>query len=161
MADNKRHILRYIALFLGTFLLDRVSKWLVLATVQYTEPVLPWLNIVVVWNRGVSFSLFHFDSPLGFWLLTACIMAIIALFFCYSLYQHRVQHKKIYWELLVLAGALSNVVDRFVYGGVLDFIDFYWKSWHFATFNIADVLVFIGVVGIFIQTLVEQHDKQD
>lgn len=151
---------KYASIMLAAFGLDRVSKWFILNYLP-ADPftVFPNLNFVILWNRGVSFSFLHFDSAVGFWLLNICIMLVVAFFGLYTYKQHIVQVKPIGFEMLVIGGALSNIIDRFIYGGVLDFIDFYYGSWHFATFNLADAFVFVGMVGLMSKLYSESHGK--
>lgn len=91
------------------------------------------------------------DGALGYWILTAAIIATIASFAGYTLWRVQ-QNLPIASEMLVLGGALSNVIDRFWYGAVLDFIELYVGAWHWPIFNIADTMVVLGVCGILART---------
>jgi signal peptidase II len=118
-----------------------------------------WLNFELHWNRGISFSWFSFSSPGKFFLLSLAIVAVITLFGIYVWAQYK-QGKKLYCEMLVLAGALSNLVDRFKFGAVLDFVDFHVGSWHFAVFNIADVFISLGIIGLMLLQVKEWYDAR-
>lgn len=150
---NKKKIVFYFSLFLFSVILDRITKLLVIHSLFYKKlPLSKFLDLNLAINRGVSFGLFHFKSFIPFIILSSVIFLIIAAFAVYTFYRFK-KNKNIFFEILVLAGALSNFVDRFLYGGVIDFIDFYVANWHWPTFNFADVFVFVGIVGMFIRNL--------
>ncbi len=92
--------------------------------------------------------MFATDGALGFWLLTAIIMAMVLGCAIYTLYRI-LNHLPALAEIVVLAGALSNVIDRLWFGAVLDFIELYVGTWHWPVFNIADSMILLGVAGIF------------
>lgn len=136
-------------IFLTIFGADRITKWWALTTLSTT----PWnvcygFNLLISWNRGVSWSMFATDGALGFWLLTAIIMAMVLGCAIYTLYRI-LNHLPALAEIVVLAGALSNVIDRLWFGAVLDFIELYVGTWHWPVFNIADSMILLGVAGIF------------
>jgi signal peptidase II len=133
---------------------DRLSKhalkgWL---TEQGGVEVIPGLfNLVVVWNRGVSFGMLGGDSALPPWLLSLVAVAIsIALF----LWLRRVVLR---WSAvaigLVIGGAVGNVVDRALWGAVFDFADFHIGRWHWPAFNVADAAIVLGVAGLLMESL--------
>ena len=141
---------RYFILFFIAFLCDRITKfWAVYYLDATVLRLCSYLNFHLMWNRGVAGSFLSPTSMLGFALLTFFIMCMIGGFLFFSFIRYHNNHS-IYLETLVLSGALSNVVDRFVYGAVVDFIECHYHSWYFPTFNIADALIFIGVVGILV-----------
>jgi len=129
-------------------LIDRITKWWavnVLADKQIH--ILPGVSFSLSWNRGVAGSLLSSNSPWGFWLLTFFIICTIFIFLMYAFVQFH-NHQGITYETLVLTGAMSNVIDRFWYGAVVDFIDCFIGAWHWPTFNVADALIVIGIMGI-------------
>ena len=138
----------YILLFIFTFSLDRFTKiWALNNLINKDIKLFKSLNLTLVWNRGISWGLFSFKSFFGFLVVTAIILAVLILFILHVRYQFK-KRRSIYFELLILVGAISNMLDRFLYGAVADFIDFYILNWHWPTFNFADVFVVIGVFGI-------------
>ena len=127
---------------------DRLTKWWAFKTLFLAPwPVCYGLNFVLSWNRGISWSLFATNNPYGYWTLTALIIATIATFAGY-VWWRATKKLPITFEMLVLGGALSNVIDRFWYGAVLDFIELYVGQWYWPVFNIADSMVVVGVCGI-------------
>ncbi|MCC6598558.1 MAG: signal peptidase II [Alphaproteobacteria bacterium] len=113
-------------------------------------PVLPFFNIVMVWNRGVSFGLFntHTDyGPLALGLLSVAIIIVFSVWLLRS--QSRLQRLSI---ALVIGGALGNVMDRIRFGAVVDFLDFHAFGIHFPAFNISDSCICIGVFLLIIES---------
>jgi signal peptidase II len=133
--------------------LDRLTKWYAL---QLKEPVVltPFLQWVLHFNRGISFSLLHSTSAIGYWSVTIAIGGMVG----YLLYYTHQQYRGGGWiwpELLVIGGAASNLADRFIYAGVIDFIAVSYGTYHFPVFNIADMMIVSGVVGMCLMTWYE------
>jgi len=135
----------------STFALDRVTKyWAFNALSHESITVFPGFNFILSWNKGVSWNFLTPDTTLGFWLLTGFIVALItglAVMF----FKHVQQKMASIFETMLLAGALSNLFDRFYYGAVLDFIQWHVKDWYWPTFNVADAAIVCGVVGIVLK----------
>jgi signal peptidase II len=127
-------------------LLDRVSKWVLLDL--WPPPagglrLTPFFNLVMAWNRGVSFGLFDADWPGLPWLLSALALAIVAGL---VLWLRKAEGPWLAAALgLIIGGALSNVVDRLVFGAVADFFDFHLAGYHWPAFNMADTAIVVGV----------------
>ena len=155
--NNERRSWYYIMLFGLFFLFDRLSKWWAVSALRDEPAVISdYLNLSLMWNRGVSWSLFSYDSLIGFSILTGFILLVIVLFMVFVFVQYKNYHN-ISFEVLVLAGALSNVVDRFWYGAVVDFLQFHVNAWYWPTFNVADMCVVVGVVGMLIKNLCDAY----
>lgn len=128
-------------------LVDQLSKYYMQQLLLYPAPhaieVLPFFNLVAVWNKGISFGLFQAGSPQETSLLIA-IASAICLLLLYWLWI-----AKNNWQLiatsLILGGAIGNIIDRILYGAVFDFLDFHAYGWHWPAFNIADCCIVIGV----------------
>lgn len=141
---------RYAMLFIGLFLFDRLTKlWAVCCLDENSIKVCKNMNLHLMWNRGVAGSFLSTSSTFGFVLLSVFILCMIAGFAFFAFVRYHNNHS-IFFETLVLAGAFSNIIDRCVYGAVVDFIECFCRGWYFPTFNIADALIFIGVMGILI-----------
>ncbi len=134
------------------FVADQITKWIILSQVMVPPRVIEvtgFFNLVMVWNRGVSFGLFSNDSPLGPWLLSGLAVAIsIGLF----IWLRRADNRLLAAALgLVIGGALGNVIDRVRFGAVADFLDFHLAGWHWPAFNVADAAIVMGVALILIE----------
>ncbi|GJD34339.1 signal peptidase II [Methylobacterium aerolatum] len=137
-----------------TLVLDQASKlWLYLGTdLVLTQPWRygPNLDLVVVWNRGVSYGMFQQDSPLGRWLLVGLsLVAALGL----GWWMTRAPTRLLGTALgLVVGGALGNAIDRTVYGAVFDFVHLHAGAWSWYVFNIADAAIVAGVIGLILDS---------
>ena len=117
--------------------------------------VMPFLDFVLTRNRGISYGLFQQDGPLGQWVLLAFkAVAVVAL----AVWVRRASSRLMAFSLgLIIGGALGNAIDRLAYGWVADFVLFYaatptWRfNWY--VFNLADVAIVAGVVGVLYDSL--------
>jgi signal peptidase II len=124
------------------FILDRLTKHLVLLADYHRIELLPFLALVKVWNRGVAFGLFSSaDWANLFFALVAALALVVVLYLSRSVGTFA----KIGYGL-IFGGGLANLVDRVVFGGVLDFIDLHAGGLHWPAFNIADLAITIGVI---------------
>ena len=135
------------------FLLDRVTKLAVIATSGGSPgkilEVFPFLNIVMVWNTGVSFSLFAGRGELGRWLLVAAAIVVVGVI-VRAMIQAKSRASRVACAMIV-AGAIGNIWDRVQYGAVADFLDFHLRGWHFPAFNVADTLICLGVFMLLVK----------
>lgn len=139
---------KYFLLFTSLLFLDRITKWWTLRTLIHGDiHINSYLSLSLSFNRGISWGLFSFSSPLLFWLLTLCIAFIIMVFIGYTVHEH-VSGRNVVGEAMVCAGAVSNLFDRFLYGGVVDFIELHMGTWFWPSFNIADSCITVGIILI-------------
>jgi signal peptidase II len=137
----------HITIPLITFMFDRLTKWWAVSFLCQ-KPLAIWgstVSCLITYNKGVSWSLLAFDGAAGFWIIGTLIMFVIILLL-WHMYSQYTQDHAIYGELLVLGGALSNFYDRFLYGGVVDFILLQYGDWAFPVFNCADIAIVCGVL---------------
>jgi signal peptidase II len=142
---KKHSLLTYALLFLTTFSVDRVTKYWATTSLPEPYPVNNYFSFELVYNRGVTWSLFDFTDNTPFLVLTVIIALIIAGVAFYT-YIRWMNHYTVIGEVLVLSGALSNLLDRITYGGVIDFIHFSINEWSWPIFNLADVWIVSGVL---------------
>lgn len=146
-----------LVLILG---LDQLSKWWIvseLMTPPQTVTVTPFFNLILVWNRGVSFSLLSHEADLVPYGL-AGLSLVIAGWLGRWLWQQPAWRTAVGLGM-VIGGALGNVIDRLRFGAVADFLDFHALGWHFATFNVADGGISLGVMLILIDSLFGSSQK--
>ncbi|MBZ8133480.1 signal peptidase II [Afifella sp. IM 167] len=114
----------------------------------------PFLDLVLVWNQGVSYGLFSQGSDGGRWLLIGVGLAGAALF---SWWLWQVERALPAIALgLIIGGALGNVLDRFAYGAVADFFLFHVGDFEWYVFNLADVWIVAGVIGVILAWMSER-----
>lgn len=155
-----RRMLRLGLLFsLAVIVADQLSKWLVMAYVLpdgQAVTLTGFLNMVVVWNRGVSFGLFAHDWGGAPWVLSALAAAIVVLL---CLWLTRAQRPLTALALgAVIGGAIGNVIDRARFGAVYDFVDLHYAGWHWPAFNLADSAITLGVAALLVDSLL--FDRQ-
>lgn len=137
------------------FVVDLASKLWVLdgLALEATGPIrlTPWLDFVLVWNRGISYGLFQQESDLGRWLLVGVtIVATIAL----TVWMARTTSRLSAVALgLVVGGAVGNGVDRVVYGAVVDFVHFHVADFSWYVFNVADAAIVAGAALIVLEAV--------
>ena len=129
------------------FLIDRVSKLYILklAEVENTVDiyVTSYLNLFLIWNKGVAFGLLSVDESLVYNIVTAIIVIIVLIIL---LMITRSEGLEKYALSCVFGGAIGNLFDRFYYSAVPDFIDFHIAGFHWFIFNIADIFITLGVI---------------
>ncbi|MBB3117805.1 signal peptidase II [Pseudoduganella violacea] len=132
-------------------LFDQLSKITITKMFRLGDElvVTKFFNLVLAYNRGAAFSFLSNESGWQRYFFTAIGIAA-ALFIVYLLRKHAGQRLFCWALALILGGAVGNVIDRMVYGHVIDFLDFHWRGLgHFPAFNIADSAICVGV-GLFI-----------
>jgi signal peptidase II len=134
--------------------LDQLSKWWmadrVLANGRSIN-VSSFLDLVVVWNRGVSFGLFSRDWEGAPWVLSAVAVAVVLLLTVWLARQHSALAAVGIGG--IIGGAIANVIDRARFGAVFDFIDVHIAGWHWPAFNLADSAITVGVVVLLVDSL--------
>lgn len=139
-----------------TLILDQATKLYTLFVydLPVKEPVAltPFINLIVVWNRGISYGLFQQNSDLGRWvLIVISILAAVGL----SIWIRRTSTRLLAASLgLIVGGAIGNVIDRLAYGAVFDFIQLHFGAWSWYVFNVADAAIVAGVVGLLYDSFV-------
>lgn len=127
------------------FLLDRWTKMVIIDKIPYLEgiSVTSFFSVVHVRNYGGAFS-FLSQHELAKYVFTVFPL-IISFILGYILIKYNLTISKMISLLLILSGAIGNLYDRFLYGYVIDFLDFYYKSYHWPAFNVADISISVGV----------------
>ncbi|MDC1475945.1 signal peptidase II [Pelagibacteraceae bacterium] len=143
--------MKKIIFVITIFSLDRLTKIYLInlesSGVDVDFYIYPFLNIYLVWNTGIGFGLASIEANIYYHILTSVIFLVNA-----ALIYFLIKTKKIYSYLiaLVLGGSLGNLVDRIYYYAVPDFIDFHLGNFHWFIFNIADISITIGIIGLIL-----------
>ncbi|MEJ8571784.1 signal peptidase II [Microbaculum marinum] len=143
----------------AVFLVDRVHKWVMLGPVGIgvndVIPVTPFFDLMLVWNRGVSYGLFQQDSAGGRAILVGInIVAAVVLWIWLARAQSRLTAVSLG---LVIGGALGNGLDRVIYGAVADFFHLHAFGYSWYVFNLADVAIVAGVIGLLYESFRDSH----
>ena len=116
-----------------------------------------YLDIVLIWNKGIAFGLFSFNESHLYNILSLIIAIIIIVLVIMSL---KNKGFKRYSLLMIVGGALGNLHDRIFFNAVPDFIDFHIGNFHWFIFNISDIFITLGIISMIIVELIE-NDKYD
>lgn len=141
----------------GVLILDQVTKFIVVQAMHLDrlgaiDVVPPYLNFRMAWNRGVNFGLFSEGTDWTRWILIAVALLISLWVWIWIAREPHSRMVHISAGLLI-GGALGNVVDRLVYGAVADFLNMSLPGWtNPYSFNVADVTIFLGAVGLILFT---------
>ena len=143
---NKNFLFNFL-LVLSIFIFDRVSKIYVIYLDKkfFGSEIFSskFLNINLVWNKGIAFGLLSFNQETFYNFLTILISLIILIILFLILKTKGIEK---YTLLMILGGALGNLYDRILYKAVPDFIDFHIGEFHWFSFNIADIFISIGII---------------
>lgn len=149
-STNNKSAIPWFGLAIIVILLDQLSKITISKLFVYGEslPITSFFNLVLVYNTGAAFSFLANESGWQRHVLTG-IGIFAALYIIYLIINHSTQRLFSLALALILGGALGNVIDRILYGHVIDFLDFYYARSHFPAFNLADSAICLGA-GLFI-----------
>lgn len=143
-----KSLVRFFLFFIIVFCADQAIKYAFLSGFSASSQ---WIDLVLVFNKGVAFSMFAF---LGEYLKYIQLVLIFGIFG--YLLSEKEMLRRFSAELgLVLGGGASNILDRFIHGGVVDYV--YWHKWFdFAVFNFADVMIDLGVGIIILRMIIKR-----
>ena len=142
---------------------DQASKWWILLDIMNPPraiEVLPFFNLVLVWNQGISFGMLQTGAEIGRWALIALAGVVCGMLLV--MFRDTTSRPAIIAVGLVVGGAVGNVIDRLVHGAVVDFIDLHAAGLHWPAFNIADSAIVIGAGLLILDSLTaNKHNKKD
>ena len=116
-----------------------------------------YLNIVLIWNKGIAFGLLSFNEAYLYNILSIIILIIIIILVLMSINS---KGFKRYSFLMILGGALGNLHDRIIFNAVPDFIDFHIGNFHWFIFNVADIFITVGVISMIISELINNNKQK-
>tara|TARA_B110000008_G_scaffold158404_1_gene159260 strand:- start:579 stop:1082 length:504 start_codon:yes stop_codon:yes gene_type:complete len=158
---NKNFYISFLIVALIYFL-DRLSKIYVIQLDKnnFGSEIFnsSYLNIVLIWNKGIAFGLFSFNETHLYNILSLIISIIVIIVIIMSL---RTQGFKRYSLLMIVGGALGNLHDRIFFNAVPDFIDFHIGEFHWFIFNVADMFISLGVIFMILYELIDNNKNND
>ena len=150
--------MKKIIIILGIFFFDRTTKiYLLNLQANGTEIdfyIYPFLNFYLIWNTGIGFGLASMEANVYYHILTSIIVIVnIGLIF------FLVKSKAIYsyFIALIIGGSLGNLFDRIYYYAVPDFIDLHLGNFHWFIFNVADIFITVGIIGLILVDLLKKE----
>ena len=155
------YMLRSSFIFLFILFADQLSKWWAVDNLTFykTKPIWSFfdlgLDFKLSLNRGAAFGFLADASGWQRWFFITLTIVIIAFIFFWIKNMKKTKEHilEIYALVMILSGALGNLIDRIRIGSVIDFIDVYYNSWHWYTFNIADAAISIGIVLLIVKLI--------
>ena len=117
-----------------------------------------YLNIILIWNKGIAFGLFSFDESHLYNILSLIISIIVVILVIMSLKSHGFKR---YSLLMIVGGALGNLHDRIFFNAVPDFIDFHVGNFHWFIFNVSDIFITLGVISMIILELADNKTQKE
>jgi signal peptidase II len=153
--------LKWLWLAVLVIVIDLGTKAMATAMLTYGNPVpvLPLFNLTLLHNTGAAFSFLAEAAGWQRWffVVLALVVSVVLVGWLRNLQRHET------WTAvaiaLILGGALGNVYDRVVHGYVVDFLHFYWQSWHFPAFNLADTAITIGAAMMILDVFRKPADS--
>ena len=154
--------LRWLWLTLLCLILDQVTKHWVAGSFDLYESVsvLPIFSITYVHNLGAAFSFLADQGGWQRWFFTAIATIACVVFTVWLAKTPKSQTLISIAFALMLSGAMGNLIDRALFGYVIDFIDFHWAGYRFPAFNVADSMIFIGAALMILDSFINDETKQ-
>ena len=150
--------MKKIIIILGIFFFDRITK-IYLLNLQANGTridfyIYPFLNFYLIWNTGIGFGLASMETNIYYHILTL-IIVIVNIGLIYFL----MKSKSIYTYLIamIIGGSLGNLFDRIYYYAVPDFLDLHLGNYHWFIFNVADIFITVGIIGLILIELLKKE----
>ena len=150
--------MKKIVIILSIFFFDRFTK-IYLINLQSTGTdidfyIFPFLNFYLIWNTGIGFGLVAMETNIYYHILTS-IIVIINIGLIFFLIKSKGIH--VYLIALIIGGSLGNLFDRIYYYAVPDFIDLHLGDYHWFIFNVADIFITVGIIGLILIELLKKE----
>lgn len=154
--------MKWLWLSVVVVILDQCSKLLAdsMLALHESVPVIPFFSIRLAYNTGAAFSFLADADGWQRWFFVVLALAIIVLLVNWLRRLEPGERLNAVALALVLGGAVGNLIDRLVYGHVIDFIDLYYGDWHWPTFNIADSAITVGAALLILDAILQMKKSR-
>ena len=149
-----KKIINFFLILSFIFTIDRLSKIYILKYFELNSSEIyltSFLNLILVWNKGIGFGLLSFEGNVVYNFITFFIFIVILILFIVGV---KYDQKNGYFYMIIIGGALGNLFDRIYYYSVPDFIDFHLGDFHWFVFNVADIFITIGIICLIIVEMI-------
>lgn len=153
----KDRFMRSTQISLAIIIIDQLTKWLMFFS-NRSYVITSYISFELTYNRGISWGLFASHLSSVFFIVSLLIATLTGLLGVYAYIRYR-KGKGIIPEVLIISGSCSNLLDRVIHGGVIDFIVLHYNNLAWPVFNIADVCVVLGVTALFVRQLKEHEPR--
>ena len=148
---NFKNYLLYFLIVILIFISDRLSKLYIVNIYdnfgQVDLSINNYLDIILIWNKGIGFGLFSFDSSMIYNIITFLIVTINIVILYFGIVSDKIRS---FLFFIILGGSLGNLFDRVYYSAVPDFIDLHYEQFHWFIFNVADIFITLGIISLII-----------
>ena len=163
LEKNYKKILLNLLALIFIFALDRISKLYIIKLAEINNSVdiylSSYLNLNLIWNRGIAFGMLSFDESAIYNFITILIIIVNLIILIMIVRSNDI---KCYFLIFILGGSMGNLFDRLYYYAVPDFIDFHINSFHWFIFNVADIFISLGVIClIFVELFLNKKTKNE
>ena len=150
--------MKKILIILVIFGIDRLTKMylinLELTGIDIDFYIFSFLNFYLVWNTGIGFGLISLETNIYYHILTT-IIVFVNIVLIYFLMKFKGIYE--YFIVMIIGGSLGNLFDRIYYYAVPDFIDLHFENYHWFTFNVADIFITAGIIGLVLIELLKKE----
>jgi signal peptidase II len=153
-SPSSTSLMPWLAIAAIVVVLDQITKIAITKSFAFGEslPLTSFFNLVLTYNKGAAFSFLAAESGWQRYFFTGIAVAASA-FIIYLLKRNPAQRVFCWALALILGGAIGNLIDRILYGHVIDFLDFHLNDWHWPAFNVADSAICVGAVMFILDEL--------
>ena len=156
LKKNYKKILLNLLALIFIFALDRISKLYITKLAEINNSVdiylSSYLNLNLIWNKGIAFGMLSFDESVIYNFIT---ILIIIVNFIILIMIVRSNDIKCYFLIFILGGSMGNLFDRLYYYAVPDFIDFHINHFHWFIFNVADIFITLGIICLIFTEIIK------
>ena len=150
--------MKKIIIILAVFFFDRTTKMYLIdlqtAGTNIDFYIFPFLNFFLIWNTGIGFGFASLETNIFYHSLTAIIIIVNLVLIFFLL---KAKGIYIYLYALIIGGSLGNLFDRIYYYAVPDFIDIHVGNFHWFIFNVADIVITVGIIGLIFTELLKKE----
>jgi len=147
-----------IIIIFSIFFFDRITKLYLLNLqaegIDVDFYIFPFLNFYLIWNTGIGFGLGAMEASIYYHILTAIILLVNIVLMVFLLKSKGIF---VYLFAIVIGGSLGNLFDRIYYYAVPDFVDLHFGNYHWFVFNVADIFITLGIIGIMLVELLKKE----
>mgnify|MGYP001322346484 FL=1 len=156
LEKNYKKILLNLLALIFIFALDRISKLYIIKLAEINNSVdiylSSYLNLNLIWNRGIAFGMLSFDESVIYNFITILIIIVNLIILIMIVRSNDI---KCYFLIFILGGSMGNLFDRLYYYAVPDFIDFHINHFHWFIFNVADIFITLGIICLIFTEIIK------
>tara|TARA_B100001175_G_scaffold60563_1_gene49112 strand:+ start:25 stop:495 length:471 start_codon:yes stop_codon:yes gene_type:complete len=151
-----------IIIIFSIFFFDRITKLYLLNLqaegIDVDFYIFPFLNFYLIWNTGIGFGLGAMEASIYYHILTAIILLVNIALIIFLLKSKGIF---VYLFAIVIGGSLGNLFDRIYYHAVPDFIDLHFYNYHWFVFNVADIFITLGIIGLMLVEIFKKNSNNE